>query len=948
MKHYKYKLAATSLLVMATIGSASAVFTQSPNSVSHSNSGLSKYKIDSAKHSQYSNTYNENLDLPKITAYLSNWTHYQQGYEPNLDELAKYDTILLSFFGLCGTEIGDPTVIGGVNGLKNSCAKYGLDKYELSTTDSFADLEKTTFPGIDMPWSDVKLLDGNPNGMLGIMQRLHEEKGTRIGISIFGWSLSNIASDAVKPENRQILLNSLIGFVQAYPFVGQLDIDWEYPGIQGASENVFNPENDARNYKEFISELRQALNDIDRSDVLIGIASGAPTDKIDAAKLLDLVNSGVDNIHLMTYDFFGQWDTSLNHHTNLYSANETKWSADKAIQYMTNDLNIPATNIHIGYANYSRNAIVSGPIQPSPLSGDFTPNDNTAGTFEAATSNINDILANYLVVGSDKKLTGKNGYRLYTDKVANADFLYNESNGLFMSFDTPRTVYAKSQYALKHGLGGVFNWMADSDEGLMLNAAREGLGYVAHQPVFDMTNVINSCGVNITSDKECTDLTFDSDQEPSLTLSDQQAIFVIDGAYDLTAKLVGADPTQIKFSNWIVVNASGIDSELIKINESDELNTRFTLDISEEPGEHVEVTFRLNIELDDGSRLSDILTYTLKVSETTPEIINITHDELYFYSDINTGREFSFAVNTTDKLNSNLIYHWKVGSDNYKILDGTDFERKLIIDTTSLINKPTYDIITQVTVTNAFGNTDVMSALTTIIGNADENTAPIASLKIISNKLELGSMIEVQSTSQDEIFDELITDWTVTFAEKSINVDDSKGVIASFTPTQAGDYQVTLTVRDVFNVVDTVLETISVAEIETTWDSSTIYYTGDTVIHNGVTFTAKWWTQGDIPGESNVWQALDDGTSKEWQASKVYNTGDTAFYNSVMFTAKWWTQGDVPGQFAVWEGLDDATTQTWSASKVYNAGDTAIFNNATFTAKWWTQGDIPGQSDVWK
>ncbi|WP_028865239.1 glycosyl hydrolase family 18 protein, partial [Psychromonas aquimarina] len=839
----KYKLAALSCFVMSTLGMAESAVAQSPSS----NTGLSNYKIDSSKNSQYSNSYKENEALPKVTAYLSNWTHYQQGYEPNLDELAKYDTVLLSFFGLCGTQVGDPSVAGGVEALRQSCAQYGLNKYELSTTDPYADLQKQ-FPGFGMAWGDFNWLDPNPNGMLGVMQRLHEQKGTRIGISVFGWSLSNIASDAVKPENRPVFLNSLIKFVEAYPFVGQLDIDWEYPGIAGASQNVFDPVNDARNYKDFIVELRQALNNINRSDVLIGIASGAPTDKIDAAELDELVKAGVDNIHLMTYDFFGQWDTTLNHHTNLYSADETKWSADKAIQYMINDLGIPSKNIQLGYANYSRNAIASGEVQPSPLKGSFTPNANTAGSFEAASSNINDILANYANVQPNKKLTGKNGYTLYTDKVANADFLYNEDNNLFLSFDTPRTVYAKSQYALKYDLGGVFNWMGDPDEGLMLNAAREGLGYEVKQQVFDMEDIISSCGVNIESDKECSDLTFDSEQGPDLTLSDQQAVFVTDGVYDLTADLSGAAENQIQSINWTVTKANGVDSSLVNINNSAALDTNFKVNVSEEPSANVEITFKLSVELKDGSTLSDTLEYLLKVSESVPEINDITYSDQYSYADIAAGKEFSFSVNAVDNADEQLDYHWDITSGNAEAVNGSDTQSKLLIDTSSLINKPVYDVTTQVMVTNKFGNTDSMSATTKVIGDADANNAPAASIKVNTDNPEQGTVIEVQSTSQDELVDELITDWTVTLDGQPVVVNDSKGVIASFTASQAGDYQVTLTVTDVFDVENTVLETITVAEVETTWDADSIYNTGDTVIYNGVTYTAKWWTQGDVPG----------------------------------------------------------------------------------------------------
>ena len=39
------------------------------------------------------------------------------------------------------------------------------------------------------------------------------------------------------------------------------------------------------------------------------------------------------------------------------------------------------------------------------------------------------------------------------------------------------------------------------------------------------------------------------------------------------------------------------------------------------------------------------------------------------------------------------------------------------------------------------------------------------------------------------------------------------------------------------------------------WNSATAYVGGSTVSYNGHKWTAKWWTQGDVPGNNgqNVW-----------------------------------------------------------------------------------------------
>ncbi|WP_324255116.1 carbohydrate-binding protein [Carnobacterium maltaromaticum] len=38
----------------------------------------------------------------------------------------------------------------------------------------------------------------------------------------------------------------------------------------------------------------------------------------------------------------------------------------------------------------------------------------------------------------------------------------------------------------------------------------------------------------------------------------------------------------------------------------------------------------------------------------------------------------------------------------------------------------------------------------------------------------------------------------------------------------------------------------------------------------------------------------------EWNTSMVYNGGDKVTFNKVTYQAKWWTQGEKPGNAAVW------------------------------------------------
>ncbi len=106
------------------------------------------------------------------------------------------------------------------------------------------------------------------------------------------------------------------------------------------------------------------------------------------------------------------------------------------------------------------------------------------------------------------------------------------------------------------------------------------------------------------------------------------------------------------------------------------------------------------------------------------------------------------------------------------------------------------------------------------------------------------------------------------------------------------------------------------------WVSTTAYNGGAIVSYNGHTWTAKWWTQGDIPGNNgqNVW--TDDGAC---------------------------SGGGTPSASASSTGGGTCSAPAWVSTTAYNGGAVVSYNGHQWTAKWWTQGDIPGNNgqNVW-
>ncbi|PZR54159.1 glycosyl hydrolase family 18 [Xylanimonas oleitrophica] len=99
------------------------------------------------------------------------------------------------------------------------------------------------------------------------------------------------------------------------------------------------------------------------------------------------------------------------------------------------------------------------------------------------------------------------------------------------------------------------------------------------------------------------------------------------------------------------------------------------------------------------------------------------------------------------------------------------------------------------------------------------------------------------------------------------------------------------------------------------WDENAGYVAGTKVVWRRYVYTARWWTQGDVPDDPTVsvsdspWQilgpvlpgetpepepTLPEGTYPAWDGQKPYEGGARVLLDGIPYQAKWWTQGDDP------------------------------------------------------
>ena len=163
-----------------------------------------------------------------------------------------------------------------------------------------------------------------------------------------------------------------------------------------------------------------------------------------ALKNIDLGQAAahLDLINLMTYDFCGPWTDACGHHAQLYSPktphNEAaKVSCHSAVAYLLSK-DVPSRKILLGVPTYGRSFLGATKV------GDrFTGGGGEEGTFEY-------------------KDLPRPGAAVQFDEAVGAVYSIGGDGG-FVTFDDPRTVQRKAEFAKQQGLGGLFFWTGTGD-----------------------------------------------------------------------------------------------------------------------------------------------------------------------------------------------------------------------------------------------------------------------------------------------------------------------------------------------------------------------------------------------------------------------------------------------------------------------------------------------------
>jgi chitinase len=260
----------------------------------------------------------------------------------------------------------------------------------------------------------------------------------KVVLSLGGWGGCATCSDAFLTEaGRKEFAQSVLDLNRYFGSDG-IDLDWEYPAIEGHPGHTYRPE-DKKNFTSLIQILRQTLG----KQYEISFAAGGFQKFLDESVEWKAIMPIIDRVNLMTYDLINGYSVETGHHTALYSRPEQKESTDNAVQYLIR-IGIPRDKLVVGAAFYAR-----------------------------VWENVADVNHGLYQAGKFKKgidyrlwkneFTKANGYESYWDEKAKAPYSYNASQKLFATYDDIRSVKLKTQYVIDQKLNGIMFWDLGGD-----------------------------------------------------------------------------------------------------------------------------------------------------------------------------------------------------------------------------------------------------------------------------------------------------------------------------------------------------------------------------------------------------------------------------------------------------------------------------------------------------
>lgn len=326
---------------------------------------------------------------------------------------------------------------------------YFVGYVTLPTISSVTDTQARKLTHLNLAFAPMKdgetFMELNDRQLLEIARLRRANPRLAILVSTGGGGDRGHGEATSTPEGLDKLTASTVRLVEKYDLDG-IDCDWEFPGDTGIIEEKYQHTALFADYRKKLDALTEKTG----KKYWLTTAAGAGEWYLNRTEI-EKSQVYLDFINLMTYD--SNTDSTIaGHHTHLYESKvpgcPRVQSADHNIRIMV-EAGVPIEKILIGVAFFSHRwdqvpDVNHGLYQPTPFKNMYGPS--------------------YTEISL--KYEDKMDYIKYWDEDAQAPFLFNGAT--FISYDDPRSVTLKCQYALDHNMGGAFYWVHHDDAGSVL------------------------------------------------------------------------------------------------------------------------------------------------------------------------------------------------------------------------------------------------------------------------------------------------------------------------------------------------------------------------------------------------------------------------------------------------------------------------------------------------
>lgn len=250
--------------------------------------------------------------------------------------------------------------------------------------------------------------------------------GVKVLVSIGGYGTSTQNTGFKTMVNstaaRAAFITNLVNFIKANGYDGA-DFDWEYPAS-----------GDKANFTALLTDLRTAFNS-NNIPLMTAAVYNSPSAGYDVPKL----NTLLDWIGIMTYDFTGSWEqpgTRLINNSALYSTSQQSYSIDKSVNaWVSGGMSKAKVCAGMPFYGYLMNA--------PDMYGSIT---TTSG---AKALSYNTISSSYL---------NNSGWQYTFDNNTKTPYLRNSAQTQVISFDDTTSTRMKCDYINAKGLAGAIIW----------------------------------------------------------------------------------------------------------------------------------------------------------------------------------------------------------------------------------------------------------------------------------------------------------------------------------------------------------------------------------------------------------------------------------------------------------------------------------------------------------